>query len=186
MSQSALAGVWVSIAVVVIGFFLPWFSLSPRMSETLERLSREAGTVTIEYPRSRLATDLATLARLPRTLTGAQIPVFVRSPSGQLATSVAELLSQRRGFAAQAAAVYLVPALALACGVLVSLAGRHRALVAWTVAAACLALLAYSGWRWLSHAPTGLEVGIGIWVCVIGYAGLAVASGWCAASLRRG
>lgn len=184
MQRWTLGLAWLCVGAAVSGFFLPWFSLSPQMVLALERLGAEPGRVTIELPASRLAVDLTSLAQTPHVLTGAQIPAFARSSQGRLVAAVAELLTRRPGATKPLIAVYVVPVVALFCGLLLWLGNPRRPFIAWIVAAGCAAILAYGGWR-LSRIPNEVEIGVGLWVCLVGYMGLALAAGLHAVSVGR-
>ena len=141
----AVAGVWISVAASVIGFVLPWATLDVKaahlpgqLTQALPgadlqalagKLTSKIGRVTIQFKRGtetiagELLPDLSTI---PTSVSGLEIPQLVNRQDAKVAMAFAEMFTGQRDLGAKSYAVYLVPALALVCGALVTLASGLR------------------------------------------------------------
>ncbi len=199
---------WVSVAAVLAVFFLPWalievrqptVATSLRQTETragtgdaadgLQALTSRLGRVTVEIHRGSdtVIADVASLGDLPTRVSGAQIPFLAHQPNAKAALAVFELLTNtRHHLGARSYAVYLVPGVALLCGVLLAARGGIPS-VAGGVAMLCAAIAGAGFWKALTaHVDTRLAtitVGQGLWLSLWAYVGLAVSAG-CAGFTR--
>lgn len=190
MKRLALAVAWLSVAGALVGFYQPWATLDlrePALAEQLrdaalsgleERLGRI--TVTIRRGAKTIVGDLPSLADIPTEVSGAEIPRMIREERAQLALALAELFTNTRyHLGLKSDAVYLVPGVALLCGVLLTLCGR-RPPIAWGVALFCGGISGAGFWTLLTmktHTPlVAITVGRGLWLSCWAYAGLAVAA----------
>ncbi len=190
--RAALVVAWASVAACLAGFLLPWVRLDLRGTE-LAALAKSSsvGQVTLQLRRHGqvLKATLPSAAEFPRRVRGIQIPRLLRQDETQVAVALLELLTDtRQHLAVNGRAVFLVPAVALACGLLVT-RWNHRPAVAWGVALLCAAVAALGFWRLLTVETTGslmvITVERGLWLSLWAYVGLAVSAGWLAVS-RRG
>jgi len=113
---------------------------------------------------------------IPTRVTGAQIPVLANSRNAKVALTLAKRFGHEQGpIGTQSYAVYLLPALAVLAALLLA-AYENRWMVGVGVAAAC-ALIAAAGIGWLVLHDTrtlySVTVGMGIWISLAAYAGLA-------------
>lgn len=189
---------WLGVAAAGWGFLLPWAHLEMADStrtaaEVLAGVAQQVGRVTISVRQGdrTVSGDLSSLADVPHQVRGVEIPRVVRQRHAQLALAVLEMLTQAsRHLEAKSYAVYLVPGIALCCGVLLTAWGA-RAPVAFGVALACAVIAGVGCWKLLTVRPETaslvLRVGQGLWLSVWAYVGLAVAGAWSGmASRSRG
>ena len=190
--RAALVVVWASVAACLAGFLLPWVRLELRGAE-LAALAKSSsmGQVTLQLRRhgQALTAMLPSAAEFPRRVRGIQIPWLLRQDRTQVAVALLELLTgTRRHLAVKGATVFLVPAVALACGLLVT-RWSHRPAVAWGVALLCAAVAALGCWKLVTVETAGsflvITIEGGLWLSVWAYVGLAVSAGWLAMH-RRG
>lgn len=196
--ESAVWGIraltWVSVAVVLRAFFLPWAmidlrepSLVRQVRETVEGqglldgLAQRIGTVTAEIRRGAdTVTGELNLSDIPHEVSGAQIPQMANQENAQVAMALAELLTNaRQHLGANSYAVYLMPGLALLCGALLTCLGGAAA-VALGVAGLCAGIASVGFWKLLTTNTDTLfiaiTIGPGLWQSLWGYAGLAAAA----------
>ena len=197
--------VWAGVAAAIVGFVLPWAQLDltePEIArqlrqsapgqELLGRLGKQLGRVTVEIHRGAetIAGPLPSLQDLPRHVSGIQIPAMVNQQQSQLALSVIELLLNTRYHAGpRSYAVYLVPGIALLCGLLITLAGRIRG-VAFASAAVCAAIAAAGFWKLLTTNTRTLfiaiTIGPGLWLSLWGYVATALGAAAAGVTGRAG
>ena len=173
---------WVSAAVAVAAFFMPWarFSVAkPGIAQAVQGLGRV--TLEVRGGGRTVTTSLADLTRLPQEVTGAGIPRLVRNQDAQAGLMVLELLTGRQQHAElKSLAVYLVPGLALAAALALTLGVPPAA-----IGPAC-ALIAGIGASklWAAQAASSMvkvTIEFGLWLSMAAYVGLAAA-----AALRSG
>ena len=181
--------VWLSVAASVFGFFLPWIHLDLReskLADVLRQMSEHTApssgriTATLRVGGRTITGTLPTAADLPRQVTGAQMPSLVHRQDAQTAVAIIELLTNRRwGVGARSYAVYLVPGVALLGGLLLLWRRTGRA-VALSLAAVYGGSALIGCWKLLTldarALPITVTVGLGLWLCLAGYVGLAVAA----------
>lgn len=194
MAWGLRALAWVSVAVVLRAFFLPWAmidlrepSLVRQVRETVEGqglldgLSQRIGKVTAEIRRgAETVTGELRVSDIPREVSGVQIPQMANQKNAHVAMALVEMLTQKRQhIGAKSYAVYLVPGLALLCGALLTCLGGAAA-VALGVAGLCAAIAGVGFWKLLTTNTSTLFVAItigpGLWQSLWGYAGLAAAA----------
>ena len=191
-----VAGVWISVAASVIGFVLPWATLDVKaahlpgqLTQALPgadlqalagKLTSKIGRVTIQFKRGtetiagELLPDLSTI---PTSVSGLEIPRLVNRQDAKVAIAFAEMFTGQRDLGAKSYAVYLVPALALVCGALVTLASGLR-VVCGGIGGACLAIAGLGCWKLLTTKSDTLLVAItlgpGLWLSLWAYVGLGI------------
>ena len=171
--------VWGSVSAACIGLFLPWARIDVRQG-----LMKDLGRVTATVRRGAktVVGDVADLGQIPTQVTGIQIPWLVRQENAQVAVVLLELLTnQRQHLEWKSLAVFLVPGLAVCCGLLI-LGPVGKPPAAWMMAALCLAIAVAGCWRLLTlntrTLVAAITIGPGLWLSLWGYVGLAIAAGW--------
>ena len=195
---------WVSVAVVLRAFFLPWAMIDLRepalvrqVRETVEGqglldgLTQRIGKVTAEIRRgAETVTGELSLSDIPSEVSGVQIPQMANQENAQVAMALVELLTnERQHLGATSYAVYLVPGLALLCGALLTCLGGADA-VAIGVAGLCAGIAGVGFWKLLTTNTQAIfiaiTIGPGLWQSLWGYAGLAAAALLSAVRATRG
>lgn len=181
--QATTAAVWLSVGAAIMGFFLPWATIDLRASSALSGLTQDLGRVTVKIRRGTktIAGELPRLSDIPQQVSGAQIPRLANRPNAQVAIALLELFTQQRQqIGLKSYAVYLLPGIALLCGVVVTRWGRH-AVVALGSAILCAAIAGVGWWKLLTTDTQALFVAItigpGLWLSLWAYVVLAPASG---------
>lgn len=197
-----LALAWLSAGLAGVGFVQPWVRIdlrNPQAVTSLNELASAGGalpgltkgmgriTATIRRGTKTVTGDLSSLQRIPREISGAQVPRLAHQENAQLAIAIMELLTnERQHLGLKSSAVYLVPGLAL-LGALLLTAFGGRPPVAWAVAGCCAAVAVVGGWKLLTihrHAlVVAVSVARGLWMSLGAYAGLS-AAGACSARIR--
>ncbi len=183
----------------VAGFYLPWVRLEVREPDALRPvqgtralhgLAGDLGRVAVTVRRGTetITSTLPTLAALPPSLSGAEIPRLVRQPDARAAILLLETLTQTRWrLELKSLLVYLLPGCALLAGCGLLIAG-HRRPVASAIGLGSAALAAVIGWQMLAAIPASplliVTPSIGLWVSLGAYAVLALAGGLHAAAGR--
>ena len=183
MQRLLLGLVWGSVMATWVGFVLPWARLTLRQHDALRAAAHELGrvTVTIHRGEEAITSDLSSLTDIPTQVSGLQIPRLAHQPNAQIAFAVLELLTnQSPRLGLQSDTVYLVPGLALVCGIALTLLRRGWVGSAM-VALVCAGTAAVGFWKlWsphLSNRLVAITIGSGLWVSVWAYVGLAVTAG---------
>jgi len=184
-----MALIWLSVVATLGGFFLPWArldlhrGLTTKRLEAMNDLTRNLGRVTVKIRRGTqtISGELPRLSDIPREVSGAQIPMLAHQPNAQVAVALLALFTpQQQNIERKSYAVYLLPVVALLCGVVVTYWGS-RAIVC--VSAALLSgLVAGVGfWKLLTvNTQTlfvAITIGPGLWLSLWAYVVLAVAAG---------
>ena len=195
MRMLILAAVWVSVAATGIGFVLPWARIDLRepglvkqvrgnlpASDTLSGLTKDLGriTATIRRGAQTITGDLPTLADIPKQVSGIQIPQMANQKNAQTALALTELFTgKQERIGLKSYAVYLLPGIALVCGLLMTFIGRQR-LVPWGVAGLCAVIAGVGFWKLLttnlSSLMVAITIGPGLWLSLWAYVGLAAAA----------
>ncbi len=193
---------WTGAAAAVAAFWLPWASLAVREPSLMQGARRSAAspdgllgglgdelgrvTATIRRGAQTVSGELPRLGELPSTVRGVDIPRLARDERARTAVALLEMVtgtSQHLG--AKAAAVYLVPALAVLGAWLLTRWSRRRAL-ALAVAASCAGVAGFGLVRVLttnlSTSVVSITIGPGVWLSLAAYGALAL----CAWSLGAG
>ncbi len=188
--------VWVSVAGTVVGFCWPWAMIDVReptlvkqlrettpLSDTIGGFTKDLGRIAVNIRRGAetIAGDLPTLSDIPKQVSGAQIPQMANQQNAQVAIALLELLSRtRQQIGLKSYAVYLVPGIAILCGVLLTFLGG-RLVVAIGISLLCAGIAGVGFWKLLTTNTQALFVAItigrGLWLSLWGYVGLAVAAG---------
>jgi hypothetical protein len=189
--------VWVSVTAAVAAFFLPWATLDVRSHQLAEpigrvtqgmpleelagKLTKKVGRVVVEVKRgTALVTgELPDLATIPTRVSGVQIPQLANRQDAQVVLALAEMLTGQRNLGAKSYWVYLVPALALLCGLVVTLLSRLR-LVCLLVGGVCLAVSVLGFWKLLTTNTetllVAIDIGPGLWLSLWAYVGLGLSA----------
>jgi len=198
MQRIAQGLTWVSVVAAVAAFFLPWARIDLRepglmrqVRETVEAvpgqglldgLTERVGRVAVEIRRGAetVTGELPSLAEIPKEVSGAQIPQVVTQRHAKVATALLELFTnERQHLEAKRYAVYLVPGVALLCGLVLTCLGGMAA-VALGVAALCAGIAGIGFWKLLTTDTQALfiaiTIGPGLWLSLWAYVGLAVSA----------
>ena len=187
---------WLSVSATIIAFFLPWASIDLREPELIHQvretaqeqgllggLAKKLGRVTVEIRRGAetITGDLPTLSDIPRQVSGVQIPRMANQPNAKVALALIErLTNQHQHVGFKSYAVYLVPGIALLCGVLLTCLGSVVA-VAGGIAIICLGIAGVGFWNLLTTNTetlfVAITIGPGLWISLWAYVGLALAAG---------
>ena len=187
--------VWVSVAAAIAGFFLPWAHIDLRepqlvkqlrqaspFGDTIGGLTKDLRRIAVKIRRGTetITGDLPSLADIPKHVSGADIPRLANQQNAQVAIALAELLTRsRQPIGQQSYAVYLVPGLALLCGLLLTFLHRVPAVAAAT-ALLCATVAGAGFWKLLTTNTATLLVAItigrGLWLSLWAYAALALCS----------
>jgi len=203
MARVALVLVWVSVAIAGVGFFLPWARIDlhePGLAKQLREVSldrdtlggftKDVGRITVKIRRGAetITGELPSLSDIPKQVSGFQIPQLANQNHAQVAEALWELLTtERHHLGTKSYAVYLLPGIALCCGlVLTWVVGNAPVAVGITVLCGLIAGVGY--WKLLTTDTQTLfiaiTIGPGLWLSLLGYVGLAVVAGWCAVRAR--
>ena len=194
MRRLIAAFVWLSVAVAVVSFFLPWAKidvrepgLSRQMRQTvqaqglLKGLTEKLGRVTVQVRRGAktISGELPTLSDIPHHVSGRQIPQLANQKNAQVVTALFEMVTNtRQDIGLNSYAVYLVPGLAVVFGLLLTFAGMRP--VALVVAAASAAVAAAGFWKLLTTNTQALFVAItigpGLWLSLWAYVALSLSA----------
>jgi len=195
------------VSAAVAGLFMPWVTIEVRepelarqlrettesspVSDTIGGILKDVGriTATIRRGAETITGDLPSLSEIPRQVSGVQIPRLANRQQSKLALAIIEQVTgERQHLGLKSYAVYLLPGLALICGVLVTIWGRHRA-VSWSVAGVCAAVTGAAFWKLmtmnLQAAFITITIERGLWLSLWAYAVLAVAAGMSGLMSRR-
>ena len=186
--------VWVGVAAAVAGFFLPWANLDLREPSVMKQVRQVAGdqevvrglakglgkvTATIRRGTKTVTGDLPSLSDIPHHVSGAQIPQMANQQNAKVAAALVEvLMNERQHIGAKSYLVYLLPGLALLCGLLLSSLGGVPAV---TIGAAILCAGVAGGGFWkllTTNTKTlfiAITIGPGLWLSLWGYVAIAVA-----------
>lgn len=195
---------WLSVGAALVGFVLPWAMLEVEyvqgtaLEELAGKLGQELGRVVVSVKRGAetVTGELPDLSQIADEVSGIQIPQLANRKDAKVVLALAEMLTGphtkifgvgagQRELGAKSYAVYLVPGLALLCGLLLTGAGRARA-VCLLLAFLCFGIAGAGFWKLLTTKTDTLLVGIvigqGLWMSLWAYVGLGVAAMGLAAS----
>jgi len=197
-----LAVAWLSVGAALAGFVRPWAILEVKYRKVtgavghavqgtpLEalagKLSQELGRVVVSVKRGAetVTGELPDLSKVPDEVSGIQIPRLANQRDAKVVLALAEMLTGQRELGAKSYAVYLVPGLALLWGLLLTAAGRTRA-VCLLIAVLCFGAAGVGFWKLLTAETDTLLVGIvigpGLWMSLWAYVGLGVSAAGLAA-----
>ena len=186
--------VWVGVAAAVAGFFLPWANLDLQEPSVMKQVRQVAGdqevvrgltkglgkvTATIRRGTKTVTGDLPSLSDVPHHVSGAQIPQMANQQNAKVAAALVEvLMNERQHIGAKSYLVYLLPGLALLCGLLLNFLGGVPA-VAMSAAILCAGVAGGGFWKLLTTNTKTLfiaiTIGPGLWLSLWGYVAIAVA-----------
>lgn len=195
--------VWMGLAglsavAALVGFFLPWASLDLREPGVVKKLESMVGdvggkgildkvakglgriTATVRRGTQTVTGRLPSFDEIPKQVSGVQIPQIANQEHAQVAIALLELFTNtRQHIGVKSYAVYLVPGIALLCGLLLMAAGG-RLPVSLGVALVCALIAAVGFWKVLTTDTSALlltvTIGAGIWLSLWAYVGLALAA----------
>lgn len=192
-----LLGVWVSVAASLVGFVRPWASIDlahrgtlgvleeaareAPLQDLLGSLSKRVGkiVVSVKQGAETITGELPDLSSIPTVISGADIPRLGHRQDAQVVLALAEMWTGQRELGAKSLLAYLVPGLAVLCGVIVTVLRRARAVCAM-VGGLCVAVAGTAWWKLSATPPETLVIAItigpGLWITCFAYAGLGVAS----------
>jgi hypothetical protein len=180
----------------MVAFVLPWaridlreptgarpFGQAAKEQRLLGGLTQQLGKVTVSVRRGAetVTGDLPTPSDIPKQVSGAQIPQMASQQDVQVAVALIELFTkERQHMRLKSYAVYLVPGIALLCGVLLTFLGRLPG-VAIGSALCCAGIAGVGFWKLLTTNTqtlfVAITIGSGLWISLWSYVGLAVAGG---------
>ena len=195
MRRAMLVMAWVSVGAVVVGFFLPWAMIDVHepslvkqlrtatpLHETLGGFTKDVGRIAVKIRRGAetITGDLPSLSDIPKQVSGFQVPQVANQEHAQVAMALIELFTQQRQhLGGKSYLVYLLPGLALVCGLLVTFLGA-RLPVTMSVGILCAAIAGFGFWKLLTTNMqtlfVAITIGRGLWLSLWGYAGLALAA----------
>ena len=195
MRIAGLLLAWACVAATGAGFVMPWARIDLReptlvkqvretlpASDTLSGLTKDLGriTATIRRGAQTVTGDLPTLADIPKEVSGVQVPQLANQKNAQTAIALMEIFTGKQEYIGlKSYAVYLLPGIALACGLLLTFLGRQR-FVPWGVAGLCAAVAGVGFWKLLTtnlqSLMIAITIGPGLWLSLWAYVGLAAAA----------
>lgn len=170
---------WIGAAMAIIGFFLPWARLDAREPSVVKQLSRIA--VTVRRGTEVVTGHLPSLSEIPRQISGFQIPQMANQEEAKVGVALVELMTnQREEIGIKSYAVYLLPGAAVLCAVALTIMVQPVA-IAVASAILCATVAGVGFWKLLTvntRTPfVAITIGLGLWLSLWAYVGLAVASG---------
>ncbi len=173
------AAVWSCVAAALVGFVLPWAQLdigtsksSRELSSDVRHLFKKGGTAHepswIRHRKNPPA--------VPTKVSGIEIPAMVNRKNVKVAVQLMKLLTRtdRGDVGLKSYAVYLLPGIALGCGLLLSAWGEQW-FVCLSAAALCVAVAGGGFWMLLTtdtKTQFAIVIGPGLWLSLWAYAGL--------------
>ncbi len=195
MRRVVIGIAWLSAGVAVAAFVMPWAMIDVRepglmkqlresspARDTFSGLTKDLGriTATVRRGTETITGTLPSLADIPRQVSGIQIPQMVNQHNAQVAVALIELFTrQRQDLGWKSYAVYLVPGIALFCGLLITVL-TYRKPVVIGCALVCAAIAGVGFWKLLTTNTQALfiaiTIGRGLWLSLWAYVGLAAAA----------
>ena len=188
--RSLWAGVvWGGVLAVVVGFYQPWAALDIMRNSKTEKeiasgirrgLSKSFGIHSAKEPSwIRNQQKSKTTPTVPTKITGAMIPTLANQRHVKVLQQLAELLTHQKqeAIGLKSYAVYLIPGLALLCGLLILRMQSPFVSAGASVVAAAIAGVGF--WHICStdtRAQYGIVIGPGLWLSLCGYAVIAAAT----------
>ncbi|PIQ83156.1 MAG: hypothetical protein COV75_09090 [Candidatus Omnitrophica bacterium CG11_big_fil_rev_8_21_14_0_20_63_9] len=178
--------IWSCVAAILIGFFLPWAKaelrepkLFGKISSGMKRsLNQSAGRSARKAGSTPKTSGLATI---PTKMSGFQIPILANRHQAKTALALVKVFTKKDEYLeAKSWGVYVVPALALLCGWLMTIYQQKRPILL-AVGVVCAAIAVGGTWRLLTldtKSMLGIGICSGLWLTLAGYAGLAGAALW--------
>lgn len=175
--------VWLCVAAALIGFVSPWAKLDIRETHLEQSIvvhaRKSLGKTFGAGARTAPKKPAKVLPVIPTRVTGAQIPELANRKNVRVVSQLVELFTtERQDIGWKSYAVYLVPGIALLCGILLTSQGEKRPVLIGT-AALCLGIGGGGVWKLLAtHAAAqfGIRIEWGLWLSLVAYLGLACAA----------
>ena len=173
MSSVRLQLVWLSVAATIAGFFLPWARLDLVETKTEQQIassfsravSKAFGTGKPKRWNSGYKPKRTSM--IPTKVSGVQIPALSNREHAKVAMELVELFTkQKQNLGLKSYAVYVLPGLALLCGMFLSVHGK-RQMVRVVIAMLCAAVAAAGCWKLLTtdtRALFAIRTGEGLWL----------------------
>ena len=177
-------------AATLVGFFLPWGTLDLREGRiekqfaasarsSLGKTFKSVGGKPSRQPSWIRSHHGKGAPMIPTRVSGYQIPGLAARENVKVVTSLVELVTKKREqVGLKSYAVYLVPGLALLCGLLLMSTELQRP-VGVGVALVCAAVAGGGAWLVLTkdtRTAYAISIGPGLWISLAGYAVLALAA----------
>ena len=188
-SPWASLAVWSLVGAVGIGFVLPWAQLDIGTSKSSRQLSADVRRLFTRPLKTGAAKEPSWIrhrkhpAAIPTKVSGIEVPRLVNHKNVKVVVQLMKLLlrTDQGDVGLKSYAVYLLPGLALGCGLLLSAWGE-RWFVCLAVAALCGTVAGGGFWTLLTtdtEAQFAIQIGVGLWLSVWAYAGLSVVAALC-------
>ena len=194
MRRVIAAFTWLSVAVTVVSFFLPWATIDvrePGLSRQMRQMVQEQGlvkglteklgrvTVQVRQGAKTISGELPQLSDIPHRVSGVHIPRLANQKNAQVVTALFEMVTNtRQEIGLKSYAVYLVPGVAIVFGLLLTFAAMRP--VALGIAAASAAIAAAGFWKLLTTNTQALFVAItigpGLWLSLWAYVALSLSA----------
>ncbi len=191
MRIGVLGVLWAGVVMALVGFVSPWAGVdlkSPKLpqqlqdvadatplSDVLGKLTKGIGRVVVQVKRGAetVTGELPDLSNIPKEVRGVDIPYLANQPNAHVVLALAEMFTGQRELGAKSYGVYLLPGLALLCGILLTIAPRLRALCL-VLGILCLSVAVGGYWK-ISTTPldsllVAITLGKGLWWSLWGYA----------------
>lgn len=188
-----LVFIWLSMAAAAWAFILPWAHLDMKQAGLVKRVRETIPTdtlqglagkltnkvskvvVTVKHGAETVTGELPDLSNLPGHVSGMDIPQVANRKDMMAAMALTELFTGQQELGAKAYLVYVVPGLALLCGLITTLNHRMRMLDAM-IGLMCVAIGAAGLWT-LSTVKTdtlvvAIRIGRGLWLSCWAYVAL--------------
>lgn len=178
--------VWLSVAVAIMAFFLPWAKVELIKDTQLEQqvaagFKRAAGKTF----KARKPTESWTRRKrsgvpiIPTRVSGFQVPILANRKNVKVAADLVALFTKKRDahIGLKSYAVYLVPGIALLAGMLLTVWGASRPVVIG-LGILCTAVAVAGCWTILTTDLKAMSLRIewGLWMSLLAYVGLAFAA----------
>jgi hypothetical protein len=172
------------VSAAIIGFFLPWAQLHIRETQ-LEKeiasgarkgLSKSFGVKSARRQPSWLKSKSKNMPLIPTKIAGVQIPRMANRENVKVAMGLIKLFTKKdEAVGLKTYAVYLVPGLAVLCGILLTRFGTQQAILV-LVAVLCAAVAGGGFWTLLTtdtKKQFAIAIRPGLWLSLWAYVGLA-------------
>ena len=191
-----VAAVWLSVLAVMVGFVLPWAKVrvtAQGLTDPLASVAQGAGlqkvagplgkrlgriVVTVKKGTKTVTGALSDLAKVPTQVRGFEIPLMTNRQDVQVVVALTEMLTGQQEIGAKSWLVYLLPALALLGGVLVT--RRRSPYVDLVVGVVGLGVGGFGIWKLLmintQMVVMAVTIGAGLWMSFLAYVSLGLSA----------
>ena len=147
--------------------------LSAKASQSLSKTFKVKASREPSWIRHRSGRE----PMIPTKVSGVQVPQLANQKNAKVVMQLVELFTKKReAIGMMSYAVYLVPGIALLCGLLLTRFGEKRPIAIGT-AALCAAIAGAGFWKLLTtdtKALFAIAIGPGLWLSLWAYVGLAL------------